>query len=94
MKMKSLVVILLVALFTISLEAQLFVDNSSEMVLVEQKVSEISDVSEETDDNDRLFFNFYKSVIDSHVLVKKIDFHNKLSKQEFLLKIHKPPKVL
>ncbi|MFT7859497.1 MAG: hypothetical protein ABXS93_01035 [Sulfurimonas sp.] len=94
MKIKSLLVILLLSLFAVASEAQLFADSSVETVLVEKQASEASDTVEEVDDDDRLFLDLTSGMKDTRKLVKKIDFHKNLLKEEYSLKINKPPIVL
>lgn len=93
MKIKSLFVILLLSLFTLALEAQVFVEGSADIVLVDKQVNETPDVAEEIDDDDRLFFDLENGMVYCHKPVKKIDFHNNLPKEEFSAEVHKPPIV-
>lgn len=91
MKIRSLFAILLLSLFTLALEAQVFVEGSADIVLVDKQVDATPDVVEEIDDDDRLFFDLENGMAHCHRLVKKIDFHNNLPKEEFSAEVHKPP---
>jgi len=93
MKIRSLFAILLLSLFTLALEAQVFVEGSADIVLVDKQVDATPDVVEEIDDDDRLFFDLENGMADCHRLVKKTDFHNNLPKEEFSAEVHKPPIV-
>ncbi|WP_304546382.1 hypothetical protein [Sulfurimonas microaerophilic] len=93
MKIKSLLVILLLSLFSIALEAQLYINNA-ESVSVEKIATQTMDIVEEVDDDDRLFFALEDGVDHSYIPVKKIDFHNTIFTQEFSIEIHRPPIVL
>lgn len=93
MKIKSLLIILLLSLFTIALEAELVGYGDEEIALVQEQVSESLDTFDDTDDDDRLFFHFDKLLAFSHPRVMKIDFHSRLKERDFSLEIHKPPIV-
>ncbi|QOP40707.1 hypothetical protein [Sulfurimonas marina] len=93
MKIKSLLVILLLSLFSLALEAQLYTEGI-EPISVEKEVQQTIDVPEEIEDDDRLFFTVEDIAKNAYPLVKKIDFHNTISMQEFSTEIHRPPIVL
>lgn len=90
--MKSLLIVLLLSLFSLSLEAAFIVDETTPQVLVEYESSETMEMTEEIDDKkDDRFFSVLTNMTKVQGLDTKIDLDHQLSKQEYFLKIQKPP---